>query len=348
MIGQLKRVSRGHALSEEEAADALTSIMRGGESPVHIAGLVMALAARGETVDEIVGMAAAARRFALPVPFGPDVLDTCGTGGDGHNTFNISTASAVVIAACGVPVAKHGGRSSSSDCGSADVLEELGVHIDADPHTAASCLRSAGITFLHAPVFHPAFRHVRAVRRELGVRTVFNLLGPLCNPAGARLQTLGVPSPELVAPMAEVLTRLGVHRALVFHAEDGLDELSIGASSLVVEVVGDQRRQYRIDPADLGLAPAPVSALAGGDRVRNAEIIRRILAGEPGPPRDVVLLNAAAGLRAAGRAGDWPEGIALAATAIDSGAAAEVLDRWTEFSRPQPRVPDAVGLASAT
>lgn len=340
MIELLKRVSTGQRLTEAEADEVITTVMRGEESPLHIAGLAMGLAARGETVDEIVGMTAAARRFAVPVPFGPEVLDTCGTGGDGHNTFNISTASAVVTAACGVRVAKHGNRSASSNCGSADVLEELGVRVDTDAQAAARCLEATGITFLFAPTFHPAFRHVSAVRRELGVRTVFNLLGPLCNPARARFQTLGVPSPDLVSPMAEVLARLGVRRALVFHAEDGLDELSIGAPSRVVEVIGEQRLQYRIDPVEFELASAPVSALAGGDRAINAGIIRGIFAGEPGPARDVVLLNTAAALRTAGRAVDWSEGIALAAGAIDGGRASALLADWITVSQLETRGPE--------
>ncbi|ASU80281.1 anthranilate phosphoribosyltransferase [Actinopolyspora erythraea] len=337
MRDQLRTVCRGHSLTEDEAQSAFGSIMRGEQPPARIAGLAMAMAARGETVDEIVGMATTARSLALPVPFEGDVLDVCGTGGDGHNTFNISTATALVVAACEVPVAKHGNRSVSSNCGSADVLEELGVRIDSEPREAAHCLREIGITFLFAPVFHPTFGRVSSIRRELGVPTVFNLLGPLCNPAGARYQTLGVPRPDLVRPMAEVLARLGVHRVMVFHAEDGMDELSLGAPSRVVEIREGSCSEYRLSPTELGLSPAHASRLAGGDRGLNAEIIRRVLAGDPGPARDVVLLNAAAGLRAAGRAEDWHEGTALASRAIDSGAASALLTRWIEVSREQPQ-----------
>lgn len=223
---ELLRAAARRPLTETEAAEAMRVIMRGEATPAQIAGLALALTVRGETVGELTGMATAAQEFATPVRLEGDVLDTCGTGGDGLNTFNISTAAAIVAAACGVRVAKHGNRSASSACGSADVLEELGVRIDLGPDKAAACLEEAGITFLFAPVFHPAFRHTAAPRRELGTRTVFNLLGPLCNPSGARLRTLGVPDAGLVEPMTEVLGRLGVTRALVFHSEDGMDELS--------------------------------------------------------------------------------------------------------------------------
>ncbi|CAM3304285.1 anthranilate phosphoribosyltransferase [Kibdelosporangium persicum] len=339
MIDLIKRVSRGETLSESDAALAMRTIMCGAAGPARIAGFAMALTMRGETVDEIVGMAKAARQLARPVPFGSDVLDTCGTGGDGLNTFNISTASAIVAAACGVKVAKHGNRSASSGCGSADVLEELGVRIDLTPEDAARCLAETGITFLFAPVFHPAFRHASGPRKELGIRTVFNLLGPLCNPARAQYQALGVPNADLVAPMAEVLARLGVTRALVFHSEDGLDELSIGAPSTVVEVIDGERRAYRFDPAGLGLPKASVADLAGGDRAVNADIIRRIFAGEPGPGRDIVLLNAAAALRITGHAKDWHDGLGQAARAIDSGAVTALLDKWVAVSQNRVAVP---------
>ncbi|MGC7102148.1 anthranilate phosphoribosyltransferase [Amycolatopsis lurida] len=332
MIDWLGPLAGGQVLSTEQAAGAMRVIMSGEAGPARIAGFAMALAARGETVDEITGMALAAREFATPLAIDPGVLDTCGTGGDGLDTFNISTTAAIVAAACGVPVAKHGNRSVSSACGSADVLEELGVRVDLGPAGAAECLRTAGITFLYAPVFHPAFRHAAGPRRELGVRTVFNLLGPLCNPANAEFRTVGVPSRDLVAPMAEVLGRLGVRHALVFHAEDGMDELSTAAPAVVAEVTGDGYQVSRLDPAELGLAPAAPGALTGGDKVVNAEIIRRVLGGETGPARDVVLLNAAAALKAAERAADWAEGLQLAARALDSGAAAELLENWTVTS----------------
>lgn len=319
-------------LTEDEAADAMRVIMRGDATPAQIAGLAMAIAVRGETVDEIAGMATAAMEFVTEVPFDADLLDNCGTGGDGLDTFNISTTSAIVAAACGVRVAKHGNRSVSSACGSADVLEELGVRIDNGPDVVAECLATVGITFMMAPVFHSAFRHAGVPRRELGVRTVFNLLGPLCNPAGARYRTLGVPRANLVNPMAEVLYRLGVTRALVFHSLDGMDELSTAAPASVVELKDSRRRAYELDPAVLGLPRPANGELTGGDRTVNADITRRVLAGERGPARDIVLLNTAAALRASTSAEEWPNALATAAAAIDSGAAADVLHRWAEIS----------------
>jgi anthranilate phosphoribosyltransferase len=319
-------------LTEDEAADAMRVIMRGDATPAQIAGLAMAIAVRGETVDEIAGMATAAMEFVTEVPLDADLLDTCGTGGDGLDTFNISTTSAIVAAACGVRVAKHGNRSVSSACGSADVLEELGVRIDSGPDVVAECLATVGITFMMAPVFHSAFRHAGVPRRELGVRTVFNLLGPLCNPAGARYRTLGVPRADLVDPMAEVLYRLGVTRALVFHSLDGMDELSTAAPASVVELKDGRRRAYELDPAVLGLPRPADGELTGGDRTVNADITRRVLAGERGPARDIVMLNAAAALRISTSAEEWPTALATAAAAIDSGAAADVLHRWAEIS----------------
>jgi anthranilate phosphoribosyltransferase len=319
-------------LTEDEAADAMRVIMRGDATPAQIAGLAMAIAVRGETVDEIAGMATAAMEFVTEVPLDADLLDTCGTGGDGLDTFNISTTSAIVAAACGVRVAKHGNRSVSSACGSADVLEELGVRIDSGPDVVAECLATVGITFMMAPVFHSAFRHAGVPRRELGVRTVFNLLGPLCNPAGARYRTLGVPRADLVDPMAEVLYRLGVTRALVFHSLDGMDELSTAAPASVVELKDGRRRAYELDPAVLGLPRPADGELTGGDRTVNADITRRVLAGERGPARDIVMLNAAAALRVSTSAEEWPTALATAAAAIDSGAAADVLHRWAEIS----------------
>ncbi|MFB7463011.1 anthranilate phosphoribosyltransferase [Streptomyces sp. NPDC056224] len=333
MIDLLKTVVR-RSLTEAEAASAMRTIMRGEATTAQIAGFALAVTVRGASVDDLVGMARAAQEFATPVPFGSDVLDTCGTGGDGLNTFNVSTASAIVAAACGVRVAKHGNRSASSACGSADVLEELGVRIDLGPVEAADCLAATGITFLYAPRFHPAFRHTAAPRRELGTRTVFNLLGPLCHPSGAGLRTLGVPSADLVEPMAEVLARLGTRRAMVFHSEDGMDELSTGAPARVVELLPDgTRTAYRFDPAGLGLRAYTPADLAGGDRTVNAAIIRSVLAGRRGPAREAVLLGAAAALRVADAAGTWHEALAAARTALDTGAAATLLDRWATVSR---------------
>ncbi|MFG1665896.1 anthranilate phosphoribosyltransferase [Streptomyces sp. Y7] len=331
MIDVLRHLTR-RRLTEDEAAAAMRVIMRGEATPAQIAGFALAVTVRGESVDDLTGMARAALEFSTPLPVDGDVLDTCGTGGDGLNTFNISTAAAVVAGACGVRVAKHGNRSASSACGSADVLEELGVRIDLGADEAAACLATTGITFLFAPVFHPAFRHTAGPRRELGTRTVFNLLGPLLNPSAARLRILGVPDPVLVEPMTEVLHRLGVTRALVFHSEDGMDELSTGSPAHLVELRDGHRTRHRFDPAELGLRPARPAELAGGDRAVNAAIIRRVLAGEPGPARDVVLLNAAAALRVAGAAETWDDGLRRAAEAVDTGAAAALLTDWARTS----------------
>ncbi|MFF3349410.1 anthranilate phosphoribosyltransferase [Streptomyces sp. NPDC002779] len=331
MIDVLRALAR-RRLTEDEAAAAMRVIMRGEATSAQIAGFALAVTARGESVDDLTGMARAALEFTTPLGVDGDVLDTCGTGGDGLNTFNISTAAAVVAAACGVRVAKHGNRSASSACGSADVLEELGVRIDLGPDEAARCLAATGITFLFAPVFHPAFRHTAGPRRELGARTVFNLLGPLLNPSGAQLRILGVPDAALVEPMTEVLHRLGVTRALVFHSEDGMDELSTGSPAHVVELRDGHRTTHRFDPAATGLAPARPDDLAGGDRAVNAAIIRRVLAGEPGPARDVVLLNAAAALRVAGTAAGWHDALGQAAEAVDTGTAATLLTRWARVS----------------
>jgi anthranilate phosphoribosyltransferase len=286
---------------------------------------------KGETAEEIAGFARAARAMATPIEVDGALLDTCGTGGDGLATFNISTLSAIVAAACGARVAKHGNRAASSLCGSADVLEQLGVKIDLSPEGVARCIDQAGIGFMFAPVFHPSFRFAGATRRELGLRTVFNVLGPLCNPAGAKYQALGVADAAVASKMADVLVRLGVERAIVFHAADGMDELSVASPSFVIEVDGE-RKEYQLDPAELGLAHAPVESMRGGGPEENARLAREVLGGAKGPRRDVVLLNSAAALRAAGLARDWKEGLGLAAEAIDSERAGEVLDRWARIS----------------
>jgi len=287
---------------------------------------------KGETVDEITGFARTARAMATPIEVDGDLLDTCGTGGDGLATFNISTLAAIVAAACGVKVAKHGNRAASSLCGSADVLEQLGVKIDLGPEGVARCIDEAGIGFLFAPIFHPSFRFAGLPRKELGVRTVFNVLGPLCNPAGARYQALGVADANLAGKMADVLARLGAERAIVFHAGNGMDELSASGPSLVIEIDGG-RKEYQLDPSDLGLKATSPESVRGGGPEENARIAREILDGATGPRRDVVLLNASAALRAAGRAKDWREGIGAAAEAIDSGRAGEVLQRWATISQ---------------
>jgi len=331
LIDAIGKLVRCESLSEAEASAAFETIMRGDATPVQIAGFIVALRMKGETVDELTGFAKTARGMATPIEVEGDLLDTCGTGGDGLATFNISTLSAIVAAACGARVAKHGNRAASSMCGSADVLEQLGVKIDLAPEGVARCIDEAGIGFLFAPVFHPSFRFAGVPRRELGVRTVFNVLGPLCNPAGARYQALGVADGAVAVKMADVLLRLGVERAIVFHSDDGMDELSIASPSHVIEIDG-RRRDYELDPAELGIQKAPLDAVKGGGPEQNARIAREVLQGATGPRRDVVLLNAAAALRAAGLAGAWKEGLGLAAEAIDTGRAVEVLERWATIS----------------
>jgi anthranilate phosphoribosyltransferase len=332
LIEAIAKLVRCEPLSEDEAASAFEIIMRGDATPVQIAGFLVALRMKGETPDEITGFARTARAVATPIQVDGALLDTCGTGGDGLATFNISTLSAIVAAACGARVAKHGNRAASSMCGSADVLEALGVKIDLGPDGVARCIEEAGIGFLFAPVFHPSFRFAGVPRRELGLRTVFNVLGPLCNPAGAKYQALGVADGSMAAKMADVLMRLGVERAIVFHAGDGMDELSVSSPSHVIEIDGE-RKEYELDPRELGLAGAPIESMRGGGPEENARIAREVLAGAGGPRRDVVLLNSAAALRAAGLAATWKDGLGIAAEAIDSGRAGEVLQRWAKISQ---------------
>src|SRR5258706_1974760 len=264
MIETLSKLVRGENLTEHEAAFAFEKIMRGDATPVQIAGFMVALRMKGETVEELTGFARTARAMATPIDVEGDLLDTCGTGGDGMATFNISTLAAIIAAACGVKVAKHGNRAASSLCGSADVLEQLGVKIDLAPEGVARCIDEAGIGFLFAPIFHPSFRFAGLPRKELGVRTVFNVLGPLCNSAGARSQALGVADANLAGKMADVLSRLGVERAIVFHAGDGMDELSVSSPSLGIEIDG-ARKEDQLDPSEIGLKPAsPQSGRGGG------------------------------------------------------------------------------------
>jgi len=332
LIEAIAKVVRCENLSEDEAAAAFEVIMRGDATPSQIAGFVVALRMKGETVEELTGFARTARAVATRIQVEGALLDTCGTGGDGLATFNISTLAAIVAAACGARVAKHGNRAASSMCGSADVLEQLGVKIDLAPEGVARCIDEAGIGFLFAPVFHPSFRFAGVPRRELGLRTVFNVLGPLCNPAGAKYQALGVADGAMATKMADVLQRLGVERAIVFHASDGMDELSVASPSTVIEIDG-RRKEYELDPVELGLSRAPVEAMRGGGPEENARLAREVLGGAKGPRRDVVLLNASAALRAAGLAEEWKDGLGLAAEAIDSGRAGEVLLRWATISQ---------------
>ena len=329
----IERLRRHEDLTVEQASAAMAAIMRGEAAPAQIAGLLVGLAMKGERPAELVGLATTMREHAVSLPGERGaVFDTCGTGGDRSGSFNISTASALVIAACGVPVAKHGNRSVSSLCGSADVLQALGVHVQMSPETAARCLDQAGIAFLFAPTFHPAMRHAAQARRDLGVRTAFNLLGPLTNPARPRRQIVGVPRPELTELLARTLLALGTERAWVVHGADGLDELSTTGHTKVSEVRAGAVHTFYIHPADYGLPKAAAGALTGGDAATNAAIVERVLSGEPGPQRDVVLLNAAAALMVAGVVESVQAGLLRAAEAIDSERARTTLARLTAVS----------------
>jgi anthranilate phosphoribosyltransferase len=325
----------------------MEEMMDGSATPIQISALLVALRMKGETVDEIVGLARVMRSKAVPVVLGQGgVVDTCGTGGDRSGTFNISTASALVASAAGVPIAKHGNRAMSSRCGSADVLEALGVQINLDAEEVARCVQHVGIGFMFAPLFHPAMKYAAPVRRELGIRTVFNILGPLTNPAGARTQLLGVAEPSLAPRLASVLERLGAHHALVVHGYGGLDELSITGPSIIYHVrEGRTIELISLRPQDVGLPVAPMEAIRGGSAEENAEIIRSVLSGEPGPRRDVILLNAAAVLYAAEVTDSIRAGIEVAASAIDSGNAMRTLDRLVEFSK-HPVASDASVVAA--
>ena len=337
----LSGVIDGRTLSMDEARGAMGSVMDGEATPAQLAALLVALRMRGETVEELAGFAAAMRDRVVRVDAPEGVVDTCGTGGDGSGTFNISTTAALVVAACGVPVAKHGNRAITSSSGSADVLDALGVRIDHDAASAGEALREIGFAFMFAPGFHPAMKHAGPTRREIGVRTAFNLLGPLTNPAGARRQVIGVADPSAAPRIAAVLQMLGAERALVVGG-DGLDELPLDGSGVIYDVspAGIERRG--VDTVALGLTRAGATKLAGGSPADNATIVESVLHGEPGARRDVVLLNAAAGLVAAGRVTDLAEGIDLAALTIDAGLATELLERL----RAERRTADASRVAT--
>ena len=328
----LSSLLAGSSLSEEDTAAAMTEIMDGAATPAQIAGFVVALRAKGETVDEIVGLVRTMRDRGARVPVASEVLDTCGTGGDRSGTFNVSTAAAIVCAGAGAVVAKHGNRAASSRCGSADVLEALGVRIDLPPDGVARCIEEAGIGFCFAPMFHPAMRHAAVPRRELGIATVFNFLGPLTNPAGATRQALGVSDERMIDKMVDALARLGSTHVIAFRGHDGLDELSTARSSAVVELRDGMVRKWELDPASLGFAPPEEGAIAGGSADENAAMVRDVLDGSKGPRRDIVVLNAAAGLVAAGHAVDMNEGVARAGDALDSGAGKEALERLVTVS----------------
>jgi anthranilate phosphoribosyltransferase len=324
----------GRDLSQEGARDVMRSIMDGDATPGQIGAFLVALRIKGETADEIAGCAEAMREHVLVVrPVRTDLVDTAGTGGDGARTFNISTAAALVAAAAGAGVAKHGNRAVSSSSGSADVLEALGFNLELPPETIARSIDELGFGFLFAPTHHPAMRHAAPVRRELATRTVFNVLGPLTNPAGARAQVVGVYAPELVPTIADVLARLDARRAFVVHGAGGVDELSPAGPNLVCEVVHGQVRRREIDPLDFGLERCAADELRGGDPAENADTIRRIFSGEGGGKRDAVLLNAAGAIAAGGLARDLGEGVRLAREAIDSGTAGERLEALIAFSQ---------------
>ena len=327
------KATEGAALSRDEAAQVMTEIMDAACTPAQFGAFVTALRVKGETADEIAGCLAVMREKALPVTVSEPVADTCGTGGDGVGTFNVSTANAIVLAAAGQPVAKHGNRAMSSACGSADVLEALGVQIELGPEAVAHCIEEAGIGFMFAQAYHPAMKFAAPLRREIGIRTIFNILGPLTNPAGAAYRVFGVADPSLADDIAHALSALGVRRALVVHGEnDGVDEISISGPTLVTEWDGSGVKNYRLAPADFGVAVAPVSEIAGGSVEENAQYVRDVLAGKPGPRRDVVVMNAAAGLVASGRASDWQDGAQQAAATIDSGQAAAKLESFASLS----------------
>lgn len=328
----LRQVAEGRVLDENVAEQVMHELMEGNITPVQTAGLLAAMAVRGEAVSEIVGFARAMRAHSVRLATELDVVDTCGTGGDGGHTFNISTAAAIVAAACGVPVAKHGNRAVSSRSGSADVLQELGVAIQLSADEALACLEETNLCFLFAQSYHPAMKHAAEPRKQLGFRTIFNILGPLTNPAGARRQVLGVFRADLVEKVAQALARLGTEHALVVHGDGGIDEISLQGETLVAEVQDGQVRTYTVVPEEFGLARAPLSALAGGDAAHNAGIIRRILQGVPGPQRDVVTLNAGAVLYVAGLAASIQDGVHRAEDAIDRGDAAAALDRFVQAS----------------
>ena len=331
----LGKLVQGVDLSAAEAESAMRAIMAGEASPAQIGAFLMGLRRKGETVEEILGCARAMRAFATPVHSQhPLLVDTCGTGGDGAGTFNISTTAAFVVAGAGLPVAKHGNRAASSRAGSADVLEALGVRIDLTPEDVGHCLDEVGIGFLFALRHHGAMRHAAGPRRELGFRTVFNLLGPLCNPAGAQVQVVGVPEARLVGPIAQVLRHLGCQRALVVHGTDGLDELTLAGPSLLADTAEPGEPTPReVRPKDVGMPESPRETLRGGTPAENAGITLSVLSGAAGPQRDIVCLNAAAALVAAGMAADLAAGVELARRAIDSGAARERLDALRSLSQ---------------
>jgi anthranilate phosphoribosyltransferase len=321
-------------LSGEEAASVMRGIMGGDASPAQIGAILTALSLKGARSQELAGCATAMREFAVPFPHGlaGPFIDTCGTGGDGSGSFNVSTAAAFVVAGAGIPVVKHGNRSVTSRCGSADVLTALGARVEIPPDVMAGVLRATGIAFLYAPLYHPAMRRVQGIRQELGFRTVFNLLGPLTNPAGARIQLLGVYRPDLLRTMAEVLRLLGAERAMVVHG-CGLDEITTTGPTEVAEVREGAVGEYTLEPGDFGIPLSSIEDLRGGDAAENARMLREVLSGEKGAARDIILLNAGAALYLGGRAGSMAEGILRAGESIDSGSSLETLVAFIDGTR---------------
>lgn len=334
----IQAVVEGETLPRDVAAQTMDAIMSGDITGAQIGALVTALRMRGESIDEIAGFASAMRDHALKVEIesnGRPLLDTCGTGGDHSNSFNISTTATFVIGAAGVRIAKHGNRAASSKCGSADLLEGLGVQVELTPAQVAESVERVGIGFMYAPAFHPAMRYVGPTRREIGIRTVFNVLGPLTNPAGASHQLIGVGHPEIAGKLADVLARLGSKRAMLVHAEEGLDEVGIVGATAVTEWDAERGTvsTSTVTPADFGLAAGQVEDIVGGDVGENVAITRAVLQGEDGPRRTITLMNAGAGIYAAEAAGSLEEGIEMAARAIDSGAAAAKLDELVNVTK---------------
>jgi anthranilate phosphoribosyltransferase len=328
----IDRVAAGEDLSSGEAASVLREIMEGGASEAETAGFLMALRTKGETIQEIAGLAATMRALALPVRAGDELVDTAGTGG-GRPTFNVSTTAAFVAAGAGCRVAKHGNRSATSQCGSADVLEALGARIDLEPDEVARCIDAVGFGFMFAPKHHSAMRYVVPVRKALGVRTIFNFLGPLTNPAGARRQVIGVSDPAKIETMAGALGELGTDRALVVSSADGLDEFSVSGATRVVELRDGRLATYEVRPEEVGLEPAADGAVGAGTPTDNARVLRGVLAGEPGTERSLAVLNAAAAIYVYGGAASLGEGVERARESIDSGAAGATLDKYLDFAR---------------
>ena len=329
----ISQIVSGHSLTMDEASQVMGEIMDGQVTPAQFGAFVTALRLKGETVEEIAGMAKTMRARAVRVTIDEPVVDTCGTGGDNAATFNISTAAAFVVAGAGAKVAKHGNRAMSSKCGSADVLEALGVKIDLTAEQVQRCLKEVGIGFMFAPSFHPAMKYAAGPRKEIGIRTVFNILGPLTNPAGAQAQVLGVADGALVEKMAKVLQLLGCYHALVVHSEDGLDELTVTGRSYISELKDDKLRRYAIAPEDVGLSRATLPDLKGGTAAENALLLRDVFSGTPGHGQDAVVLNAAAALVACDKVSTLREGVLLAEESIESGRAAEKLDRLIALTR---------------